>query len=317
MIKYLPNFFRRLFYNPVTVFLIFTLLFSSFIWILTLRAPDGGRVAARIYGYGIMWCPALSAWVTCRVFNFRISDLAWSWKPAKYLTAAYLLPLGYSSVAYLIIWCTGWGGFYNKAYISGLAHELGWERLPSYLFLLLYLVAQGVIGIFSSIATALGEEIGWRGFLVPQLSRRFSFGATSLITGLIWAAWHYPLLIFGHYNNGTPAWYGLTCFTVSVVAASYIYTWFTLKSGSFWPAVLLHASHNLFIQAFFTPITVNTKVTAWYSDEFGAVVPAMTVIVAIYFWTRRKDLTPKSTAGHISNQSSNTKNETIFIKLVQ
>ncbi|WP_316825458.1 type II CAAX endopeptidase family protein [Pedobacter miscanthi] len=317
MIEYLPYILRRLFYNPVFIFLIFTLLFSSVIWVLTLNAPDGGRIAARIYGYGIMWCPALATWVTCRIFNRRITDLAWSWKPTNYLTAAYLIPLGYSLTAYLIIWTTGWGGFYNKAYVSGIAHELGWEGLPPYLFIVLYLVAQGVIGIFSSIATALGEEIGWRGFLVPELSKRFGFGTTSLITGLIWAAWHYPLLIFGHYNNGTPVWYGLTCFTISVIAASYIYTWFTLKSGSFWTAVLLHASHNLFIQAFFTPITVNKKSTAWYSDEFGAVVPALTVMVAVYFWTRRKELLQTSTAANITNQSSNTKHETIFIKLVQ
>jgi membrane protease YdiL (CAAX protease family) len=71
---------------------------------------------------------------------------------------------------------------------------------------------------------------------------------------------------------------------------SFIFTWFRLKSGSLWTGVMLHASHNLFIQSFFTPITANTKHTAWFSDEFGVVVPAVTVIFAIYFWNRRKEL---------------------------
>jgi len=277
-------------YKPVAVFLLLILLFSTVIWILTLNAPDGGRIATRIYGYGIMWCPALATWVTCRIFKRKISDLGWNWQPVKYLVSSYLIPLGYSLVAYLIIWTAGWGGFYNKTYVTEVARELGWGSLPPYIFLFLYLIAQGAIGIVSSMATALGEEIGWRGFLVPELSKKFGYGSTSLITGLIWAVWHYPLMIFGHYNNGTPAWYGLTCFTLSVVSASYIYTWFRLKSGSLWTGVLLHASHNLFIQVFFTPITINTKFTDWYADEFGAVLPAVIIIVAFYFWTRRKEL---------------------------
>jgi len=107
----------------------------------------------------------------------------------------------------------------------------------------------------------------------------------------MWAVWHYPILIFGNYNNGTPFWYGLICFTVLVMSVSFIFTWFRLKSGSLWTGVMLHASHNLFIQVFFTPITTNTGRTPYYIDEFGCVLPVVTVIVAIYFWTRRKELT--------------------------
>jgi len=117
-----------------------------------------------------------------------------------------------------------------------------------------------------------------------------SYTGTSLTIGLIWAVWHFPLLIFGHYNNGTPAWYGLTCFTVAVVSISFIMTWYRVKSGSLWTSVMLHASHNLFIQSFFSPITQTNSRTAWYFDEFGAVIPVTTMLFAIYFWMRRKEL---------------------------
>jgi len=276
--------------KPVLVYLFLTVAFSSVVWMLTLNAPDAGRIAGRIYGYGIMWCPALATLITCRLFGKNISGLAWSWGPVRYLVPAYLIPLGYTFVAYLIIWATGLGRFYNEEFVSQAAHELGWESLHPYIFIALFFVVQSVVGMFGSMSTALGEEIGWRGFLVPELSRQFGYTGTSLISGFIWAIWHYPLLVFGHYNNGTPAWYGLTCFTVFVVSTSFVYTWYRLKSGSLWTGVMLHASHNLFIQSIFTPMTDNTGYTAWFSDEFGIVAPVITIFIAIYFWRRRKEL---------------------------
>lgn len=276
--------------KPVFLYLFFTLVFSAVIWILTVHAPNAGRIGGRIYGYGIMWCPALAAWVTCRLLGRKISDLNWKWGSAKYMTSCYFIPMMYALIAYLIIWSAGWGGLYNKAFAEQAAHELGWEGLPAGLFILFFFIVQGVIGLFGSMATALGEEIGWRGFLVPELSRHMGYTGVSLTSGVIWAVWHYLLLIFGHYNNGTPAWYGVLCFTVMVISMSFVFTWYRLKSGSLWTGVMLHASHNLFIQSFFTPITLANAHTPWFADEFGAIIPVVTLFFAIYFWTRRKEL---------------------------
>jgi len=68
------------------------------------------------------------------------------------------------------------------------------------------------------------EEIGWRGFLVPELFKTMGFTSAALFSGVVWACWHYPLLIWGDYNSGTPTWYGLTCFTVLVVSISLVMT---------------------------------------------------------------------------------------------
>jgi len=244
----------------------------------------------RMYGYGIMWCPALAALVSCKILGRKFSVLAWQWGMPKYQWWCYFIPLLYALAAYLIIWLIGWGGFYNKAFISNAAKELGWTGLPTGVFIILFFIVEGTIGLPGSIATALGEEIGWRGFLVPELSKLNSYTRTSLISGIIWSVWHYPLLVFGDYNNGTPAWYGLTCFTIMVVSISFVFTWFRLKSNSLWTGVLLHASHNLFIQAFFSPITTDTGHTKYFIDEFGAVVPSVCLLLAVYFWSRRKEL---------------------------
>jgi len=279
--------------NPITLYLVFTLIFSTIVWLLTLNATSAGRIAGRIYGYGIMWCPALATLVTCSLTGRKISGLSWKWGKPKYLIASYLIPMVYSIITYVIIWTAGWGGFYDKAFVAKTAHELGWDGLPNWVFIPVFFVVNGVVGMFASMSTALGEEIGWRGFLVPELSKKMGYAGVSLSSGLIWAVWHYPLLIFGNYNNGTPTWYGMLCFTVSITSASFIYTWYRMRSGSLWTGVLLHASHNLFIQTFFTPITLQNIRSRWYIDEFGAVVPTVSLILALFFWSRNKALDVK------------------------
>jgi membrane protease YdiL (CAAX protease family) len=71
-----------------------------------------------------------------------------------------------------------------------------------------------------AVSRRLTRAVGWRGFLVPELSRAMSFTQLSIVSGIVWATWHYPILLFADYNSGTPAWYGLTCFTVMIVGTS-------------------------------------------------------------------------------------------------
>jgi hypothetical protein len=71
-----------------------------------------------------------------------------------------------------------------------------------------------------------------------------------------------------------------------------------LKSGSLWTGALLHASHNLYIQGFFTPLTRDTGKTAWFIDEFGALLPIVTIGFAVYFWSKRGEL--PQVAQHLS-----------------
>src|SRR5262249_25629330 len=131
---------------------------------------------------------------------------------------------------------------------------------------------------------------------VPELYKCVGFTGTAVISGILWSVWHYPILIWGDYNAGTPTWYGLTCFTVMVIAISFIFAWMRLKSGSLWTGALLHASHNLYVLSIFTALTRNPGRTAWYIDEFGAVLPLIAVFFAIYFWRRRGQLTPSRDA---------------------
>jgi membrane protease YdiL (CAAX protease family) len=190
----------------------------------------------------------------------------------------------------LVIWLAGVGHFYDQAFVKEIAMTYGLPSAGHFWVITLFVLMTGTFGVIRSCSNALGEEIGWRGFLVPELYPRYGFVKTSLIVGIIWAVWHYTSLLFGDYNNGTPFWYGLTCFTVSVVAGSFIFTWFTVKSGSLLPAMLLHATHNVYIQLIFSPITKPNIKTRWFIDEFGLVLPVVLTAFAIYFTMRRKEL---------------------------
>jgi len=89
---------------------------------------------------------------------------------------------------------------------------------------------------------------------VPELAKRNSFAGTAILSGFIWAIWHYPILLLSDYNAHTPVWYYLPLLTLVILPAiSFLWTWMRLKSGSIWPGVVLDAAYNTFIQWFFDP----------------------------------------------------------------
>ena len=272
------------------VYIILTFALSSLFYFLILKSGHVGA-GSGAYVTGLMWCPAVAALLTCRYLGRNVASLGWGWGKTRYQVLSYVIPLLYATITYVIVWLTGLGGFYNKELVAHLTTSFGLGPLPGWAAILIYFLFLATTGIVRSCSTALGEEIGWRGFLVPELARRTSFTVTALVSGCMWALWHYPVLIFADYNAGTPTWYGLTCFTVMVLGISFVFAWMRLKSGSLWTGVILHGSHNLFIQSFFTPLTTNTGPTKYIIDEFGAGLAIIAIIFGAYFWTRRRELT--------------------------
>lgn len=274
--------------RQVLTYLFFVFLFSSLFYFLIIRAKQlsaGGG----IYVSGIMWCPALAAFATLTLNGRSLSDLGWKWPAKKFALMSWYVPLLYATIAYLIVWLGGLGGFPNHEFVAAITTRMG-PRLSPAVATALYVLLVGSFGLVGSLARALGEEIGWRGFLVPELYKTLGFTGTAFISGIVWSLWHFPVLIFADYNAGTATWYALLCFTVMVIAISFVFAWLRLKSGSLWTAAMLHASHNLYVQAIFTPLTRNVGKTAWFIDEFGAVLPLVAVCFAIYFWSRRGEL---------------------------
>lgn len=119
-------------------------------------------------------------------------------------------------------------------------HAVWWEATP---FNLLELSPISFLIAFLII----GEELGWRGWALPELQKRFSALAASLMLGVLWAFWHLPnFLIPGYPHYGQ----SFVAFLLAASAYSMLITFvFNRTSGSVLIASLFHASINLFSPA--------------------------------------------------------------------
>ena len=251
----------------LATFLGLTFALSAVFWWLIIAA---GSLAAHggAYVFALMWCPGVSALATRLSFQGNVRGEGWRWGATRWAALAYVLPLGYATAAYGAVWLAGLGGVDLTRFRVGVATFV-------------------VVGSLQSLLSATGEELGWRGFLVPTLARTMSFGRTALLSGAIWAAWHVPLIAFADYNAGTPTWYAVLCFAIMVVSLAVPLAWLRLRSGSVWPAAILHATHNLFVQGFFDRVTVDTGPTRWLTGEFGAALAVTIGATAWMFWRAR------------------------------
>jgi len=279
--------------RKIVVFLLLTFGSSSLFYYLMV-AHGGIRKGGALFAFPLMWCPGTSALLTQLIFSRSLRGMGWGWGKTRYQLVSCFLPLAYAAVAYGVIWGTGLAPLSDSLIADKLGEQLastGLKGLSRAQLLAIYLAVTLTLGALLNCVAALGEEIGWRGFLVPQLAKVRNYSQTAWISGLIWSVWHYPILLFGGYTNeGLPTWYALVCFTAMVLGLSFAMTWLRLKSGSLWTGMFAHASHNLFVQSIFTPFTAQTPIAKYLIDEFGAALAIAAVIVGFLFWRRRGDL---------------------------
>lgn len=233
----------------------------------------------------LMLSVGIATILTLFVRKRSLVSLGWSWGEWKYQWLSYLTPFVIVFAAYTVIWNLDLGGFYNNEFLLKQKSNYNlnnWSNLGIFIFHFL-LVAS--ISFLVSLPSVLGEELGWRGFLVPELSKFLPFSGVALVSGLIWSLWHWPLILNGLYGNSvTPMYYQLSIFTIFIASISVIMAYLRLKSNSLWTGVIFHASSNIFIQKIFTPITSQNSKSVWFIDEFGAITSVAAFCVAIYFW---------------------------------
>lgn len=262
----------------ISLFLALTLIFSALVY---WRILTPGRTA----GFGdvilLMWCPGVAALLTRLITQRNLRGLGWTLGRLRMVPVAYLLPLLYAGPIYLFAWLTGIGGFDPQGWsAAGASLRIGPDPFSGLYVLLSW-------GMLLSLFTATGEELGWRGLLVPELAKLTGFRNTALISGAIWAAWHMPLIILAGYNGGpTPLIFSIVCFTIMAMGLSVFMAWLRFAADSVWPCALLHASHNIFVQGIFDAATVNRGGTAWLTGEFGAGLAVSALLVA--WWTFRR-----------------------------
>jgi membrane protease YdiL (CAAX protease family) len=284
-----PVIFKQQQARKIITFLLITFVLTSIFELLILFfAPN--PLGKEYYVLGIVWSPGIAALITSYLYDKNVAEFGWGWGTFRYYRWSYVTPLLYCSVAYLVIWSLGLGSFFNIDSVQGIANNFGWQALPSGIVIALYVIFSGSLGMLQGCLPAPGEEIGWRGFLVPELAKTTTFLNTALISGVAWAFWHYPVIIFGGYNGGTSVWSSALCFTLAVIGISFPMAWLRLKSGSLWTGMVFHASDNLFIQDIFNPLTKDTGITKYIIGEFGIAVAITSLISGYVFWNLRHQL---------------------------
>ncbi|MDZ4165187.1 MAG: CPBP family intramembrane glutamic endopeptidase, partial [Smithellaceae bacterium] len=232
-----------------------------------------------IYTIAAMWCPAVAAVLTRLLCQRNLKGLGLRPGRAHWLFWGMLLPV----LVGLVMFGSSWIFGVAPLDASMLNRVFSQAFIPTFLLLLLF-----------NCFAAFGEELGWRGFLVPELSRGMGFTGLALVSGAIWTVWHFPLIIFGTYHGSGSLWYSFAVFIPSVMGASLVLAWLRLAGGSVWPAVLFHGFWNYFIQQFYPLLTVKTPAGDKMLGEFGWFVAIAYVLLALGFWRFRNRL-PKAT----------------------
>lgn len=117
----------------------------------------------------------------------------------------------------------------------------GMEAMTPEMYVLVTVLAVPVNALVSSVA-AFGEELGWRGWLLPNLLPLGRWPAL-LLSSVIWSLWHAPIILLG-YNFGYTDARGLALMTGFCLGLGVFFGWLRLRTASVWPAVVGHGAVN-------------------------------------------------------------------------
>ena len=132
---------------------------------------------------------------------------------------------------------------------------------------------------------AFFEEIGWRGYLLPLVNGRFAAAKVGFLHGL----WHLPIvfLVAGAYLTEGNRWLTVPLFLAVLTTAGVLYGWLRERSGSVWPAVLVHGAFNLALGYIAdTVVTHDLPSVSLIGRETG--VATLGALVLLTLWVHQK-----------------------------
>ena len=232
-----------------------------------------------------MWAPALGRLITRRTvdrgFTSTLPLRRWGVTGA----AVILRPLAFPLLVY--------GASYILALSMGLAHwSPGGGRWTTgsqiAINVALNLSLLGVIGTF----TAMGEELGWRGYLQPRLDTA-GVRSSLLVVWLLQLAYHAPVMVGAGYVDVGGLSTSLLLFAIGDLPITFIMARESYLARSVWPAVFFHSFHNTISQWLFPRFFIVAGGQIWLNGESG-VLPMLGYVVlglSQYVWMRRHGIT--------------------------
>ena len=225
-----------------------------------------------------MWGPALARFVALRTVDrgfTRTLPLRWGVTGAGLLVWPLVVPLAVYGAAYGAAWATGFAHW-----SPGGGRWTTGTRIA--LNLLVNLSMLGVFGTF----TALGEEIGWRGYLQPRLDAAGVRNSVTVV-GLAWAAFHTPIIIGAGYVDAGGLWRSIGLSGALDLPLAFLWAYGSYRTGSLWSAVFFHSFHNTISQWLFPKFFAGGENEFWLGE--GGPLPLsgyVVVSVMVYVWMR-------------------------------
>ena len=229
------------------VFLILTFLWSWILWIIGLNyLSDGINQESTgkflVFFFVGIYGPTISGIITTLFYDglkglFELIKKVFIWKvPLINYIYIILLPL-----IFVIIGIALYSQFIGEI---GDFDKMAFLSIPTILLAGLY-------------AGPSGEELGWRGFLLPELQKKYTNLKSAIIIGFIWFIWHIPLwwAPFGTLVSGESiSFLPVITYFLMLMCLSIIITWLVINSkGSVLVAILFHLSINAGIALLFFP----------------------------------------------------------------
>ena len=196
-----------------------------------------------------MMTPALGVLILMTFYKPAREDVLWkaNWRTLAFASYAVVIP---TLVAFGEIVVFGWMVWGRSAWfefsaagvqVFGGRWLLGREAQTWPTFICNIAVTATAYSLVALIF-AVGEELGWRGYLQGWLIHRLGMSKGIICLGLLWSFWHLPLLLAG-YKYPENRYLGAFIFSpILLVAASFFMASLTLRTRSFWPAALAHGA---------------------------------------------------------------------------
>ncbi|OBZ14889.1 hypothetical protein A8L34_13460 [Bacillus sp. FJAT-27264] len=232
----------------------------------------------------LMWTPGLASIFARLILREGISDISLKIggkRTLKTLPFILLFPVVIGLVGYGIAWITGLVQFDTP--------DTFIKASPVVVFIGL-LLAQMLLGTLEGLIGGVGEELGWRGYMLTRLIDA-RVPQPILLSGLIWGVWHLPLILAGNYYSGPYPALSVILFMISVTSMGYVIGRIRLTTGSLWAAAFLHASWNAIIQDVFDVFSKGDNALLW-TGESGILV-ALTLLAAAVIISRKPLLARK------------------------
>ena len=147
-----------------------------------------------------------------------------------------------------------------------------------------------VVSLAVMTVVILGEEIGWRGFLLPRVQELTDKRRAAVITGFMHGLFHLPLIcIATTYDTGGSRWIVAPAAVVTITAGGVFYAWLRDRSGSIWPVAVAHNSVNtVFDMGASLVVATSPASLAYVAGETGFATLGACVVMAIVVLRRAK-----------------------------